>query len=47
MRYLVQSPGESDLRWSSMRAGGSAGLSERVGHKLKSSEHLIFATFEI
>ena len=41
--YPVQSPGESDLRWSSVRVGGAAGLSERVVRKLDSSEHLISA----
>ena len=41
--YPVQSPGQADLRWSSVRVSGSAGLFERVVNKLESSQHLITA----
>ena len=39
--YPVQAPGKADIRWSSVRVSGSAGLFERVVHKLESSQHLI------
>ena len=41
--YPVQSPGQADIRWSSVRVSGSAGLFERVVNKLESSQHLISA----
>ena len=39
--YPVQSPGQAEIRWSSVRVTGSDGLYERVVHKLESSQHLI------
>ena len=39
--YPVQSPGQSEIRWSSVRVTGSDGLYERVVRKLESSQHLI------
>ncbi len=41
--YPVQSPGQAEIRWSSVRVSGSAGLFERVVSKLESSQHLISA----
>ena len=41
--YPVQAPGQAEIRWSSVRVGGSAGLFERVVSKLESSQHLIAA----
>ncbi|MCY4370194.1 MAG: DUF499 domain-containing protein [bacterium] len=41
--YPVQAPGQAEIRWSSVRVSGSAGLFERVVSKLESSQHLIAA----
>ena len=41
--YPVQAPGQAEIRWSSVRVSGSAGLYERVVSKLESSQHLIAA----
>ena len=41
--YPVQAPGQAEIRWSSVRVSGSAGLLERVVSKLESSQHLIAA----
>ena len=39
--YPVQVPGESEIRWTAVRAGSTGDLVERVARKLESSEHLI------
>ena len=39
--YPVQSPGQAEIRWSSVRVTGSDALFERVVRKLESSQHLI------
>jgi hypothetical protein len=39
--YPVQSPGQSDIRWTAVRASSVGNLAERTARKLESSEHLI------
>ena len=39
--YPVQSPGQSEIRWTAVRTGSVGNLAERTARKLESSEHLI------